>query len=230
MEPWVDLPGGFDLDGWDKTHEVAANQRRRQETKWAFFQHAFDYVKDNRVAGNYLEFGCHRARTFRMAQSAARMENLDMSFWALDSFQGLPPGDGGAREDWTPGALTTTESEFRALVDAHGVAPAETVPGFYSVSLTHAVAQRVKAAGGACMVTIDCDLRESAEHVLDFLARGLLNDGAVVYLDDWFAGFKGHSDKGVQGAWRNWEQSRYRFTRFMDIGWWGRAFVASCRC
>lgn len=229
IEPYVSLPRNF--DSWGKDDEVASNQMLRQETKWAFYRHAFDYLKDNRVKGNYLEFGCHRARTFRMALSAARMENMDMNFYAFDSFCGLPEGDKGVREDWTPGALTTTVAEFMDLVGDHGVNVDRVYPieGFYRDSLTREVKKTVHDAGGAAFVCVDCDLKESADQVFRFLQH-VLNPGSVIYLDDWNAGYRGHPAKGVKGAWNWWvdwndRNDWLRFEPFMDVGWWGKSFI-----
>src|SRR6266446_5848975 len=90
-EPWVELADGRALADWEHDQEVAYNQVNRQREKHRFFVRTFDFIKDNRIRGNYLEFGCHRVRTFRMALTEARRHSMDwMKFFAFDSFQGLP--------------------------------------------------------------------------------------------------------------------------------------------
>jgi len=90
-EPWVKLASGKELAKWGRDDEIAYNQASRQNEKALFFRRAFDFVTDNRVRGDYHEYGCHRCRTFRMALTEARRHNLlDMKFFAFDSFEGLP--------------------------------------------------------------------------------------------------------------------------------------------
>ena len=70
---------------------IDSNQRFRQEQKYQFFRNAIDYIIDNDLAGSYLEFGVHRARTFTMAMS------LDAFYAAKKGPTGgvLVPREGG---------------------------------------------------------------------------------------------------------------------------------------
>ncbi|HUA56667.1 MAG TPA: hypothetical protein VMB81_31080, partial [Candidatus Sulfotelmatobacter sp.] len=89
-EPWVELADGSALAGWSKDDEIAWNQANRQTEKYRFFVNTFDFLTDNRVRGDYHEYGCHRCRTFRMALTEARRHNVEaMKFFAFDSFEGL---------------------------------------------------------------------------------------------------------------------------------------------
>ena len=89
-EPWVKLDGAAELQSWGKQEEVAYNQVNRQSQKLAFYVNAFDFISSLGIRGDYFEFGCHRARTFRMALTEARTHNLfGMKFLAFDSFEGL---------------------------------------------------------------------------------------------------------------------------------------------
>jgi hypothetical protein len=230
-EPWVDLPGGRELASWSREDEISYNQRGRQTEKLRFFRMTFDFLTDNRVAGDYHEFGCHRARTFRMALSEARRHGRDaMKFFAFDSFQGLPQTTSGPSvEIWTPGALTTTEETFRSLIQEHGVYTdrVTTVKGFYSESLTEELCKRFEHdESPIALACIDCDLYESAVPVFRFI-EPLLQEGSVLYLDDLFAGYKGSPRKGVARAFREFrEQSTWQFVRHLDVGWWGRSYIA----
>ena len=187
QEPWVSLPNNQALSDWGHAHQVAYNQQARQSEKLRFYQQAFDYLTENGIQGAYLEFGCHRARTFRMALTEARRQNRDdMRFYAYDSFQGLPePESDPGIPGWTKGALRTTEAEFTALINDDGiyVDRVTTVPGFYSETLKANDTPRPKAA----FVTVDCDLYESTRDVLAFVSP-LLVPGAVVYMDDYHVG------------------------------------------
>jgi hypothetical protein len=229
-EPWVELARGRDLARWSRDDEIRYNQGNRQTEKYLFFRRVFDYLSENEVRGDYHEYGCHRARTFRMALTEARRHNLDgMRFWAFDSFEGLPdPATETSVSKWTRGALTTSEAEFRALIGQHGIYAdrVETVPGFYADTLTakrrqHFVAEESHIA----LVTVDCDLHESAVPVFDFI-EPLLQDGSVIYMDDLFVGNKGNPGRGVARAFLEWQRrSRWSVIRHLEVGWWGRSYL-----
>lgn len=229
-EPWVALPDGAQLRDWDREQEIAYNQINRQSEKVLFFRRTYDYLTDSRVHGDYFEFGCHRCRTFRMALSEARRHNLEKTlFHAFDSFEGLPqPANETSIETWTRGALATSEQAFMDLIRAHGiyVDQVRTIKGFYSQSLTPDLQRRYVDSGRkAALVNIDCDLYESASPVFSFIDP-LLQEGAVIYIDDLFAGHKGNPHKGVARAFLEWQKrSRWKVVRHLDIGWWGRSYI-----
>jgi hypothetical protein len=55
----------------------------------------------------------------------------------------------------------------------------------------------------------------------------LLQDGTVIYMDDLFVGNKGNPGRGVARAFLEFQaRSKFRFSRHLDIGWWGRSYVA----
>ncbi|HXF54899.1 MAG TPA: TylF/MycF/NovP-related O-methyltransferase [Hyphomicrobiaceae bacterium] len=230
-EPWVELAQGDDLAGWGKEEEIRYNQANRQTEKYRFFRRVFDYLKENEIGGDYHEYGCHRARTFRMALTEARRHGLDgMRFWAFDSFAGLPdPVSETSVSKWTKGALTTSESEFLAMIAGHGiyVERVKTVPGFYAHSLDGERQRHfIEKENPIALVTVDCDLYESALPVFEFI-EPLLQDGSVVYVDDLFVGNKGNPGRGVARAFLEWQRrSRWRFLRHLDVGWWGRSYIA----
>ncbi len=122
-EPWVKLGTGETLASWGRNEEIAYNQTNRQAEKVRFFRTTLDFLTDNRVNGDYLEFGCHRCRTFRMVLSEARRHNLsDMQFHAFDSFEGLPaPEHENAVEFWQLGTISTSQEDFLRMVHAHGI-------------------------------------------------------------------------------------------------------------
>lgn len=235
-EPWVHLEDGKALAGWGRADEIAYNQMNRQRHKRDFFVNAFDFLTDNGIIGSagvlrepgaYYEFGCHRARTFRMALTEARKHNLDdMLFYAFDSFEGLPtaaPTAMGAR--WAPGALKTSQAEFRALIDRHGiyVDRVHLVPGFFDKLPTPA------DFPPASLVTVDCDLGESAVPVFEFIAP-LIREGTIVYVDDWFSGYRGNPLKGIARAFHVFSiHGGWGFQPHMNVGWFGRSFIAYSR-
>ncbi len=230
-EPWVRLADGVELASWNKDDEVGYNQRNRQAEKYLFFRRVFDFLKENEIRGDYHEYGCHRCRTFRMALTEARRHNLDeMRFWAFDSFEGLPdPTTETSVSKWTKGTLSTSESDFVALVQAHGiyVDRVRTVKGFYSDSLSAPLQQRFAGEQARiALATVDCDLYESAVPVFGFI-EPLLQDGTVIYMDDLFVGNKGNASRGVARAFLEFQaRSKFRFVRHLDVGWWGRSYIA----
>lgn len=229
-EPWVTLGTGATLASWNRDDEIVYNQTNRQTEKSSFFRRTFDFITDNRITGNYYEFGCHRCRTFRMALTEARRHNLSqMRFFAFDSFEGLPEVTSDTSvEIWKRGALATSEDDFMEMVREHGlyVDHVRTIKGYYSDSLTQDLreqflAQKAKIA----LVNIDCDLYESAVPVFDFIDP-LLQEGSVIYLDDLFAGYKGNPNKGVAKAFLEYRtRTHWKFIRHLDIGWWGRSYI-----
>lgn len=230
-EPWVKLANGQDLAQWGRDEEVVYNQNNRQGEKALFFRRTFDYLTDNRLRGDYHEYGCHRCRTFRMALTEARRHNLsDMKFFAFDSFEGLPdPRTETSIETWTGGALATSEQDFMNMVQEHGiyVDRVKAIRGFYSHSLTNELREKfLNSEKKAALVNIDCDLYESAVPVFDFI-EPLLQEGSVLYIDDLFAGYKGAPTKGVAQAFLEFQRrSRWKFVRHLEVGWWGRSYIA----
>lgn len=230
-EPWVRLASGTELASWSKEDEIRYNQGNRQAEKYHFFRRIFDFLCENEIGGDYHEYGCHRGRTFRMALTEARRHNLnEMRFWAFDSFEGLPdPVTETSVSKWTRGTLRTSESQFRDLVNAHGiyVDRVRTVEGYYSDSLTRTLQQRfIDEEARIALVTVDCDLYESAVPVFDFI-EPVLQDGAVIYMDDLFVGNRGNPSRGVARAFLDFQtRSRFRFIRHLEVGWWGRSYIA----
>jgi Macrocin-O-methyltransferase (TylF) len=229
-EPWVELPNGRTLADWNHGDEVAYNQADRQTEKALMFRRTFDFIKDNRISGDYHEFGCHRCRTFRMALSEARLHNMSgMEFWAFDSFEGLPATTSSTSvELWKRGALTTSEAEFMRMVREHGIYEdrVHTIKGFYADSLTNALRQRfMDERGKIAFVNVDCDLYESAVPVFEFLDP-LMQEGTVIYIDDLFVGHRGSPWRGVARAFLEYQgRTRWRFLRHLDVGWWGRTYI-----
>lgn len=229
-EPWVVLPEGKELVKWNRDDLIVYNQVNRHTEKALFFQRVFDFLTDNRVVGDYLEFGCHRCRTFRMALTEARRHNLsDMKFMAFDSFEGLPePTSDTTIETWKGGALTTGEADFMQMIRDHGIyiKNVRMIRGFYEQTLTNVLQKELLDVGSkAMLVNVDCDLYESAVPVFRFIDQ-LLQDGTVIYIDDLFTGYRGSPYKGVARAFLEYQKNTFwKFLPYLHIGWWGRAYI-----
>lgn len=230
-EPWVQLQNGKELCDWSKKNEIAYNQINRQRQKYEYFKNAFDFITSLGIDGDYYEFGCHRARTFRMALTEARRHGLEqMRYYAFDSFHGLPKTRRKTGvKCYYQGALTTSENEFMRLVNQHGiyVNNIRIIQGYYNNSLTKRLqAELLSAKRKIAFVNVDCDLYESAVPVFKFITP-LIQEGSVIYIDDYYAGFKGSPVTGPALAFYEYEKmSKFRFAEHMQIGWWGRSFIA----
>ena len=227
-EPYVDLPDHNTFKSHTKESEVLINQNRRQLEKFKFFINSFDFLNDSQIYGDYLEFGIHKARTFRMALSCARFYNIkDISFHAFDSFEGLPDFGDALIEQWQPKELCTTVDQFMSLINNHGLylENIECHKGFYEDSLNEELNNSM-INSKAMMITVDCDFYQSAVSVFEFI-EPFLQHGTVIYLDDVFAGFTDSSKGGTLQAFREFEQiSSFNFIPHQHIGWWGRSFIA----
>lgn len=230
-EPWVNLPNHEALATWGRNEEIIYNQVNRQMEKSVFYRRTFDFLTDNRVHGDYYEFGCHRCRTFRMALTEARKHNLSkMRFWAFDSFEGLPdPTTDTSVEIWKRGMLSTSDVDFIKMVQEHGhyADNVKTIKGFYDQSLTPDLINEFRdAERKAMLINIDCDLYESAVPVFKFI-EPLIQEGTVIYIDDLFAGYKGSPHKGVAKAFLEFQKmTTWKFQRHLDVGWGGRSYIA----
>ncbi len=231
-EPWFDVPPTDRLKTLSRDDRIARNQQRRQSAKWNFYQNAFDFICDNNIRGDYFEFGCHRGRTFRMALIEAAYQALtDMKFRAFDSFEGLPQNDSGSDvgQRWNAGNLCTSVPEFLSLVHPYCDTSDQIriYQGFYDRSLSPALVSSLKSEGAKiAFLCVDCDFFESAAPVFDF-CDNFLQDGAVVYIDDYFAGYRGVPDKGVQAAFRAFQRSsNWKFQEYLPVGAFGKSFLA----
>ena len=230
QEPWVDFLSPKDVSALSREDRISANQMRRQKAKFEFFKFAFDFLQDSQIDGEYFEFGCHRARTFRMAMSCADFYGYeDSKFFAFDSFDGLPDIGQDTIDQWTPNALTTTVEQFQNLISSSGfdIQKVSIVEGFYSQSLTKKLSSDLLSKGvKSNFINIDCDYYSSARDVLGFV-DDFVKHGTVFYLDDVFAGFSPNSEGGVMRAFQEYRtSSKFDFVEFMKIGWWGRSYVA----
>jgi O-methyltransferase len=183
------------------TYEVFRQQRRRE----GFMAIAVYHYHNQPVDGYYMEFGCHGGRTIRLAWDAFHFL-FDRTYIGFDSFRGLPPMEPDDRMPiWIPGALATSEQDFRRCALDHGIPPARlrTIAGWFAESLTPELAGELLPTRAA-VIYIDCNLYASTVPVLRF-ARSFLQRGTVIVFDDWFC-FHGDPDRGQRRAFREFRQ------------------------
>jgi hypothetical protein len=152
-----------------------------------------------------MEFGCHKARTMRLAWDVCHCEH-DWTYVGFDSFEGLPEiQEIDKMPIWKKGACAYSEQEFLQTVLQHGI-PRErliTVRGFYQKSLTMELRDQLLPTK-AVVVYIDCDLYASTVPVLDFV-KDFLQRGTIIVFDDWFC-FFGDPDLGERRAFRDFRE------------------------
>jgi hypothetical protein len=185
---------------------------------------AFGYCANNKITGDFAEFGVFKGHTSIEAWKAARRHDLrDMDFWLFDSFEGLPPvGGDDAGGPFETGEFSFDQKSFEHNLRKNNVdlGRVHIVPGFFDRSLNE-----VQTDGSFSVVWIDCDLYESTVPVLKWLTDKLV-DGAVICFDDWFT-FSGRPDKGEQKAVSEWLAANPAISLmpYRDFHWAGKSFL-----
>lgn len=122
---------------------IKYNQILRQRWKYEFYEKTFDYIYNNYHNGDYFEFGVHKARTFNVALIISKIKSINMNFYALDSFRGLPDlktyGNGDnikENKKYIPFSLKTTEKDFDKIIKKNiSGRKIVKIKGFYKDSL-----------------------------------------------------------------------------------------------
>jgi hypothetical protein len=218
---------------------LSNNQKFRQEQKFIFYRNAIDFLRDNSIYGDYYEFGVHKARTFSMCLSIneffpSQVDSLFPrvlnNFYAFDSFKGLPSSEEVNKHvAWNQGALSTNQEDFLLLLEKYVPnykSKVQCIQGFYEDTLNDTLSKNLISLNSRIsLITIDCDLYKSYKSCFDFI-EPFLQDGTVIYIDDWNL-YKGHDQFGAQKAFIEFiSKSGYKYKNFMDVGWWGKSFIA----
>lgn len=233
IEPYIHLEDGNNLKNWSKNDEIIYNQQLRQKAKYNFYQESFEFLSAHSIEGDYFEFGCHKARTFRMVLTEARKKNFsNMNFYAFDSFEGLPNIGTKINEHndvYDAGALNTNESAFMDIIKEHNLFTNNvfTVKGFYEESLSPELKNDLSRKNTkASLVTLDCSFYDSFVCAFDFL-DDYIQEGTILYIDDYRVTYKGNPNEGAPKAFKEFmEKSKFKFEEFLNIGWFGKSFIA----
>lgn len=189
------------------------------DNRFPYFREAFARVREQNVPGDYLEFGVFRGQSFIMAYRLGR--DLNMRFYAFDSFEGLPRDEAL----WRQGEFRADAKYFLRSVRKAGVDLGRVVlvPGFYD-SITLGTLPDLERAA---IVHIDCDLYSSARDVLRLIER-VIGKGTILIFDDWFSFAEEvkPEEHGEQRAFFEWDQA-HRFDPFLEAYPWHKSFV--CR-
>ena len=131
------------------------------DVRRAYFEQIFSTLASSGTDREYLEFGVYRGASFIQSFQLADKYGLsEMRFFAFDSFQGLPSGEGIT---WSKGEFRCSRELFTKIIRKAGVDldMVRVVEGFYEDSLD----DYLKANHGlkkAALVHVDSDLYESA--------------------------------------------------------------------
>jgi hypothetical protein len=215
------LPVGWQLKTrWHTRYEYA----RMIET-------AFGFIQNNRVAGDYLEFGVYCGRTFTEAWHASRRYALaDMRFHAFDSFDGLPePEDADRGGSFHRGQFRCDRATFERTLARQRVERSRIAihPGLFETTLAERGSLKTLGVAKAAIAWIDCDLYASTVPVLRALTDVLVN-GSVLVFDDWYC-FHGRPDRGEQRACSEWLSANphIRLVEYQKFHWAGASFIVN---
>lgn len=219
-------PGMLRLLSIPIDHQLKTTDSFRYE-RARMVETAFGFAANNRVAGDYLEFGVFEGGTFVEAWRAARRYGHSARLHAFDSFQGLPEPEGADRgEQFRAGQYTASRDTFERRLRRSGVEMARVTvtPGFFDATLTPERRAEIDLVSAA-IAWVDCDLYESTIPVLEFLTDVLV-DGSVLCFDDWYC-FKGHPDRGERRACSEWleRETGLQLTAYHTFGWAGQSFI-----
>ena len=185
---------------------------------------AFAYCANNKMEGDYAEFGVFRGHTTIEASYAAHRHGLnDTQFRLFDSFEGLPEvsgKDGGG--PFETGEFSFGRKGFENCLNKYGVDMnrVHITEGFFDETLP-----KNKTDAKIAVAWIDCDLYKSTIPVLEWLTDRLV-DGAVICFDDWYT-FSGRPDKGEQKATAEWLEANPQLSlmEYREFHWAGKSFL-----
>jgi O-methyltransferase len=200
------------------------------DDRYEFFRRALVALKFNGIDGDYAEFGCWGAGTFRMVYHLLDTYNYPLGpfhLWAFDSFQGLPKSAISEDEhpQWFPGNMATALEDFERICREGGIPRSAytTVPGFYQQSLAQAAPgprpQKIRLA------FVDCDMYSSTMAVLQFL-RPRLQHGMIIAFDDYYCWSSSKpSGERLAVAKMFGKNPTWRLLPYVQFGWHGMSFV-----
>ncbi len=198
-----------------------------------FLFKSMDYLRSNKIEGDYLEFGVSEGNTFISSYHIAQTmgKNLrGMRFIGFDSFEGIPPIknklDKEGFKHFHEGDYAFPYKSLIKRLKKSKISLTKTylVKGWFEKTLNLETKKKLKIKKAA-IVYIDSDLYESAVKVLDFV-QDILQEGSLLVFDDWFC-FRGNPDRGEQLAFKEWLKKNPQFEpiEFQKFGWYGNSFI-----
>ena len=230
------LHSGKEVENWTPNEYAPCITELANSERYHFLQIAAGYLVSSGTKGDYHEYGTFAGNSFRAFLTHAKLMGYvdwdpDVKFYGFDSFEGLPEFKRKSALDhvWKPGSMAFSEKDFWQSLKDHGMYldKIEVIKGFFNDTLTKGLQKKYMDSGRKiAFANIDCDLYESAAPVFEFI-EPLLQEGTLVYIDDYFAGYNGSPKRGVAGAFNEYrEKSKFSFHSFRTVGYWGRSFIA----
>lgn len=198
--------------------------------RYDFLRKALLALKYNGIEGDYAEFGCCGANTFRMVHRILSTYPYPVGpfhQWAFDSFRGLPKASvtEDAHPVWVEGTMAIGLADFDRLCRSSGM-PASaytTVPGFYEESLSPTASG--SRPGKIRLAYVDCDMYSSTKAVLKFL-RPRLQHGMIIAFDDYYCySSEKPSGERLAAAEEFAADPTWRLVPYVQYGWHGMSFV-----
>lgn len=187
---------------------------------------AYDYLANNKVEGDYAEFGVFSGKTTIESYKASRRSGLNnMRFLIFDSFEGLPKPQGiDDNGSFSEGEFACSQDEFirnleRAKCDLSRFIITK---GWFNDTLP-----TFSGDNKIAFAWIDGDLYESTVDPLEFLTDRIVH-GAVIVFDDWFC-YHGDPTKGEQRACNEWlaKNPHIKLIEYQNYSWSGKSFIVN---
>lgn len=191
------------------------------------FRRAVEYVVNQSMPGDVLEFGTLNGFTGRkLAEIMVELEHPG-KLHLFDSFEGMPEATGidlvsyevrgGA---WKPGTprLRVPDADVLIRDELSVILPnrLSVVKGWFADTMQYLPDH------APSIVHIDCDMYESAVTVLKALAdRMLVQQGMIIMFDDWNSG-RASNQLGERAAFA---QAFLGQEKWFSYGWSGQAFI-----
>ena len=189
---------------------------------------SFAYLMNNKISGNYAEFGVFNGATTLEAISAARVFGLDeLQFYIFDSFEGLPELDiKDTEEIFFKGQFSSSLDNFvkNLKKERADLARFHIFPGYYNQTLPKLNLGEITFS----FVFIDCDLYSSTVPVLEFI-KDKLQQGSIIAFDDWYC--YDSPDKGERKAVTEWVKKNpdLDLIEYSNFHWAGKSFIVNFR-
>lgn len=173
---------------------------------------AFEYIRDNRMKGDWLEFGTYSGNTLTMAMFFRKRFKMENRILAFDSFEGFITED----KFFKKGEYKTTIEEMYQIIRKNAL-DGEQIE-FIQTDFKEIKSKPPKSISG---VYLDCDRYDLAIPILEFI-KGNLETGAVILFDDWFL----YKAVGVRKAFLEFckRNKKMEFESFGEFGM-GKGFI-----
>lgn len=196
----------------------------REAEERRFLAHTLDYLRESAIGGDVHEYGCDRRPVLPLIADLTKSAPIaGMKLFGFATFETprVIPSRGNKSD--APFETFMTQKELEAATGGKAILSAGAPPK----TLSRAERDRfMNTENKVALAIIRSATGAEAKTVLEFV-EPLLTEGSVVYFADLFAGYRRTGAKEVGRAFIEFQQNaRFRYLRHMDIGWWGRSYVA----